>query len=358
MRVLFLQQQPCIRSLKYAAGLRSASDALHLAFAYQGRSLGGWYGTGDELFDEWWRLGPDVGADLRDAVERFRPDIVHSHNLPDRLTVLALELAGGRFPVIHDSHDLQSLRRTPYEDGFPEPADPLELERAAVEGCTALVAVSPEMLSEMRTRYRLPRRHRWFANFALAGDLPPELPDPDRPVGAPPRVVYQGTLSTNGGHYDLRRLLRAAVADGVDVDLYPSRPSPAYQALAEELPGLRCLDRLDPRALLRVLPEYDFGWAVFNPALNEAHLHTVLPNKLYEYIGCGLPTLTMGHRAMARLVAEHGIGVDLDGLDGLGDRLREVDAAGLRRRTAEVRWDLTVEANIGPVVDLYKTVVG
>lgn len=358
MRVLFLQQQPCIRTLKYAAGLRSGCDGLRLGFAYQGQSLGDWYGTGDELFDEWWRLGDDVARDLRGVLDDFRPDVVHSHNLPDRLTVLALQRTDGRVPVVHDCHDLQSLRRTPYEDGFPEPADPLELERAAVEGCTALIAVSDEMLGELRDRYALPRHTLCFANFAVARDLPASLPSPNRPVGSPPRVVYQGTLSTNGGHYDLRDLFRAAVAGGIALDIYPSRPSPAYEELAAQVAGLRCLEKLDPRRLLQILPEYDFGWALFNPALNASHLHTALPNKVYEYVGCGLPVLTRGHRAIARLVAEHGIGLDLTRLDDLGTQLREVDAPALRRRAAEVRWDLTVEANIQPVVDVYKTVVG
>jgi hypothetical protein len=45
-------------------------------------------------------------------------------NLPDRLTVVALEAMGGAVPVVRDVHDLQSLCRTPYEDGFAEPADP------------------------------------------------------------------------------------------------------------------------------------------------------------------------------------------------------------------------------------------
>ena len=362
MRVLFLQQQPCIRSLKYAAGLRSASDGVRLAFAYQGQRLDGWYGTGDDLFDEWFHLGADVEGGLRDALAAFRPHVVHSHNLPDRLTVLSLSLLDGRVPVVHDSHDMQSLRRTPYEDGFPEPADPLQLERAAVEGCAALVAVSDEMLAELRARYRLPARHGCFANYALARDLPAELPPPDRPARSPLRLVYQGTLSTNGGHYDLRRVFRAALAGAdVTIDVFPSRPTPAYEAMAEELPGLRVRPKLDPRRLLAVLPEYDAGWAVFDATLNEAHLHTALPNKVYEYLGCGLPVVTLGHRAIAALLARHGVGVDLAGPDGLaaiGDRLSAAVLAGLRERVAAVRWDLTVEANIQPVVDLYKTVVG
>ena len=39
MRVLFLQQQPCVRALKYAAALRSAFPGIQLGFAYQGKTL-------------------------------------------------------------------------------------------------------------------------------------------------------------------------------------------------------------------------------------------------------------------------------------------------------------------------------
>ncbi len=357
MRVLFLQQQPCIRTLKYAVGLRSACDGLTLGFAYQGRSLASWYGTGDELFDEWWQLGSDVRAELRSMIDSFRPDVIHCHNLPDSLTVTALELTGGQLPVIHDVHDMGSLRRTEYEDGFAQPSDPLALERTAVEGADAVVAVSAEMLEELRARYRLPES-RCFANYALARDLPERLPAPDRERSGPWRVVYQGTLSTNGGHYDLRDLFEAMVAGGVQLDIYPSRPVPEYQALAERCPGMRCLDQLDPRRLMQVLPGYDFGWAGFNATLNAAHLHTALPNKLFEYLGCGLPVLTTGHRAITRLLGERGVGIDLAGVDDLAARLDDSDHTTLRSRVAEARSELTVEANIQPIVDLYKTAVG
>lgn len=355
MRVLFLQQQPCIRALKEAAGLRSVLDGLVLGFAYQGRRLGEWYGTGDELFDRWFRLGADVASDLREALAVFQPDLVHSHNLPDRLTVLALQLAGGRMPVVHDTHDLQSLRVTPYEDGFPEPADPLALERQAVEGATALVTVSEEMEAEVLSRHKMPATRVRFANYALARDLPRVLPAPGRPSNGPPRIVYQGTLSTNGGHYDLRGLFREIVAGGARLDIYPSRPVPEYEELALQCRGMRCLPRLDPRALLRVLPEYDYGWAGFNATLNAAHLDTALPNKVFEYLGCGLPILTFGHRAVARLVHQRGVGLVLDGPGDLRRLLGEADLEALRRRVADTRADFTVEANIHVVGDLYKS---
>ena len=204
MRVLFLQQQPCVRALKYAVGLRSAFPGIQLGFAYQGKTLSAWYGSGDELFERWWDLGSEPLKGLRQVGEEFRPDLIHSHNLPDSLTVIALELFAGRVPMVHDVHDLQSLRRTPYEHGFPEPIEALALEQLAIEECSALVTVSDELLEEIRGRYNPTAPSLAFPNYALRRDLPPALPPAERQNGHPPRLVYQGTLSTNGGHYDLR----------------------------------------------------------------------------------------------------------------------------------------------------------
>lgn len=358
MRVLFLQQQPCMRALKYAVGLRSVMGSIKLGFAYQGQTLSRWYGSGDELFDRWWNLGTKPREELRAAAEEFRPDLIHSHNLPDSLTAIALELFAGHIPVVNDVHDLQSLRRTPYEHGFEEPRDPLALERLAVEGCSALVTVSEELLDEIRVRYRLTAPTLTFANYALRRDLPRVLPPPDRRNGHPPSLVYQGTVSTNGGHYDLRGIFRAIVNEGLSLHVYPSRNAAAYAQLARRVPGLRVHATLPPLLLLVALPEYDFGWAGFNSALNGAHLDTCLPNKAYEYVGCGLPVLTLGHRALARLVGKGCLGISLATLDDLLGQLSAVDLVELRRRVAADRLELTVEANVCRLVELYEAAVG
>jgi glycosyltransferase involved in cell wall biosynthesis len=356
MRILFLQQQPCVRALKYAVALRSAYPRLTLGFACQGKTLTEWYGSGDELFERWWNLGSEPAKGLQAAAEEFRPDVIHSHNLPDSLTAIALELFAGRVPVVHDVHDLQSLRRTPYENGFPEPREALALEQLAVEQCSALVAVSDELLEEIRARYRPTAPMLAFSNYALRRDLPSVLPPAERRNGHTPRLVYQGTLSTNGGHYDLRRIFREIVGEGLSLDVYPSRSVSAYAELADGLTGLQLHATLPPSQLLAALPEYDFGWAGFNSELNGAHLDTCLPNKAYEYVGCGLPVLTLGHRALARLVGDGYLGWSLATLDDLVGQLAALDLVEVRRQVASARLELTVEANIHRLLELYEAV--
>jgi glycosyltransferase involved in cell wall biosynthesis len=355
VRVLFLQRQPCIRALKYAVALRGARPEIALGFAYQGRTLSEWYGSGDDLFDGWWRLSADDPADgLAAAIAEFRPTLVHCHNLPDSLTVLALEVTDGEIPVVHDSHDLQSLRRTPYEDGFDDPEDPDALEKAAVEGCAALVAVSGEMLEAISARHRPARRTLLFANYALARDITP-LPR-GGVQGRTPRVVYQGSLSANGSHYDLREGLAALAASGLEVDVFPNRDAPEYRDLAARTPGVRLMPTLEPAALLRGLPAYDVGWAVFNPRLNAAHLDTALPNKAFEYLASGLAIAAGPHRALRRLVEDHGVGVVVEDLADLPEVITEAPLPELRRRALEDRRRFTVEGHIGELVALYEEV--
>lgn len=355
-RILFLHRQPCIKTLKYAVGLRSAIPNLVLGFAYQGRTLSELYGGGDELFDEWFHLPPSPEDALREVVDTFRPDLIHSHNLPDTLTVAVQPLVAGRVPVIHDVHDFQALRQTPYEDGFPDPPDPSAVERGAIEDSDALITVSDVLLDEIEARYSIPARHTVFPNYALARDLPPvaELPNPPKRGERRLRVVYQGTISTGGGHYDLREIFAQVAASGAELHVFPGRePMPEYRALAERLPHLTLHGTLSSHELLRTLPQFDVGLAAFNDSLNDAHLATVLPNKGFEYVGCGLPILTLEHRALAQWVRQEQIGVVAASPAQLADVLVDLDVEPMAQRCRAIRDSVTIEGAIGTVLALY-----
>jgi len=343
--------------MKYAVGMGGRDEDVTLGFAYQGRTLTEWYGSGDDLFAGWWRLPRrDPGDAIARAIDEFGPDLIHSHNLPDLLTVLALEAVGGDVPVVHDVHDMQSLRRTPYEDGFDDPEDPLALERAAVEGCDGLIAVSIQMLAELEARYDLGGPVLLFANYALERDLAPGA-GARAPSARPLRAVYQGSLSANGSHYDLRGHFASIARSGVAIDVYPNRDAPAYRELAARTPGMRVMEPLEPSELLRRLPAYDLGWAAFNGDLNAAHLDTALPNKAFEYLASGLPVAAGPHAALRRLVEDEGVGFVVPRPDDLGATLGRIDLDAIRARVADRRHRFTVEGHIGRLLDFYREVL-
>ena len=291
---------------------------------------------------------------LAAALAEFRPDVVHSHNLPDVLTVLALDVADGRVPVIHDVHDMQSLRSTPYEDGFDDPEDQDVLEREAVEGCAGLIAVSEEMREELAARYTLPPHTLLFANYALSRDIAQSAaPRPGR--GGPLRVVYQGSLSANGSHYDLRDHFRAIGDAGLRLDVYPNRDAPAYRELARTVPGMRLMRSLAPADLMRALPAHDVGWAAFNPLRTRRTWTRRCPTR---------PTSTWRRAADRRRPPRRAAAPGARARGGRGDRprrraearLEEEGLARLRERVRERRRLFTVEGHIGSLAELYAEV--
>jgi hypothetical protein len=59
IRVLFLQPQPCIRALKYGAGLKHhLEDNIDLRFGYTRYSPSAIYGYGEGTFDHMIKLDP------------------------------------------------------------------------------------------------------------------------------------------------------------------------------------------------------------------------------------------------------------------------------------------------------------
>jgi glycosyltransferase involved in cell wall biosynthesis len=198
-----------------------------------------------------------------------------------------------------------------------------------------------------------------YANYIPERFIPATLPEFESSDRArAPRVVYEGSLNTDGGHYDLREIFQALAREGLEIHVYPSRDDPSYATLAKTSLGIVYHDHLPPEQLYRELPHYDAGWAGFNDALNVAHLETVLPNKLFEYIACGLPVVSFRHRALAAFIERHQVGLVVDEVRGLGTALNGPELASARAKARDQRLEFTVEANIGRVVRVYEQLAG
>ncbi len=359
MQILFVQPQPCIRALKYGEGLRKAHPDIHLSFAYSGKTLSELYGHGDECFKAWFPLGDDPARDLQNIVDIHDVDLIHSHNAPDTLTNLCIDLFGGKIPVVHDIHDLMSARKTAYEDGLhraDDAADWHEEERQAIERSDAVITVSDAIFNLVRQQgYQLPELTHIYANYIPERLIPRTLPQVEHKIGNRPiRIVYEGFLSNSGSHYDLRAIFRSLAVEGIELHIYPSRDNSDYQTLADTVANIVYHPSLAPEKLFEEITQYDFGWVGFNDTLNSVHLDTVLPNKLFEYIACGLPAISFPHEALTGFLETHYVGLVINTIAGLNERLRTPEMIAMRKNVRRRRWDFTVETNIGWIVNIYR----
>ncbi len=359
MHILFVQPQPCIRALKYAEGLSKINSNIHLSFAYAGKTLTELYGHGDECFEAWFPLGNDPTTSLRKIVEKHDINLIHSHNAPDTLTNLCQDLFGGKIPIVHDIHDLMSARKTTYEDGINRKDDIVswrEEERKAIERSDAVIAVSDEILNlAQRQDYCLPEITHIHANYTLQRFVPATLPNiRHNTAHRPIRIVYEGFISNNAGHYDLRAIFKALAAEGIEVHIYPSRNKADYQTLAGTVPNIVYHQSIAPEKLFNEIKQYDFGWAGFNDTINKIHLDTVLPNKLFEYISCGLPVIGFQHKSLQRFLETNRLGLVIKAVPGLTEQLLAPEMVAVRENVKARRWDFTVEANIGSILNIYR----
>ncbi|MCP4367182.1 MAG: glycosyltransferase family 4 protein [Deltaproteobacteria bacterium] len=346
--------------MKYAEGLTGKYDDVQLFFAYMGLTLTELYGHGDELFKQWFKIAPDPATQLQEIVNTYPIDLVHSHNAPDSLTRLFIDLFGGRIPIVHDIHDLLSIRRTPYQDGFNNRMSDeqiIEEEKSSIECSHAVIVVSDEILRITSQAYQMPETTLVFPNYIPRRFVPQKLPEksdagPDRI-----RMVYQGFLSNNNSHYDLSDIFAAIGKTGIEVNIYPSRDNPTYREFASDHPHIIYHNHLSPEALFPELTQYDFGWAGFNQTLNRRHIDTVLPNKCFEYIACGLPVVTFPHKSLKALLSAHNLGIIIEDVSKLWPALHDDGIELLRQNVIKKRHDFTVEAHIHKVRQLYEQVI-
>ena len=365
-RILFLEPQPCIRAVKYAKGLKLAFDGnIRIMFGYLFYTLNELYGHGDEVFDELVKLNPDnLEDDIKELVNQFHPVVIHSHNAPDNLTISAIEAVNGEVPVIHDCHEALTLRETGYyasdDENTIQNMYPRQ-EKIANERSDGRIYVTEGVRDYIQQRYDVdPSRDMVFYSYVSKSMVPSQLRRRISETDGQTHVVYIGTVTSRikDSHYDLREIFRKIASYGIHVHMYVSiwgAKDKAYQHLADENDLIHYHGHLDQKSLLQEIPQYDFGWAGFNAnRKNREHLDVVLPNKVFEYIGCGLPVLAFPHKNMRKFLGRYNVGLVFDSVDEMASQLKNGKLESVRRNVLNSRYKFTVDKNISRLIQYYK----
>lgn len=332
MRVCMVSDHGCIRVTKEALALISRGitvDVLanQLPFAFDHfETAGVWFHS----------------EQLRRAVKASKADVFHIHNEPDWM-VGAVRDATDK-PIVYDIHDLESLRWQ---------REPDANERRAFEVADAYVHVS-QPCKKAAEKY-----HPEKPNIVLYPWVNEMFIPPETPVnwGA---FCYEGGLSTapmiddaekhTVNFRSLQDIVKAIIEQGYAMYLFPAEAVNNYTY--ENLGAIVSSPQQYP-VLIRAMRAFGFGFV--GTALPSDLMDAAMPNKLFEYIASGVVPVIYNAGTAGKWAVENDLGVYLSNFENLPEQL--ADAGALRANLLTRRREMTMEANIQPLIDLYEAVL-
>lgn len=295
LKILFLQPSPCIRNYKYAAALKKRGHEVTLL--YTDKKLSEVYpNLDDSIYKETIRISKL--NQIWEIAKNF--DLIHSHNEPDTFTVAAL---ASNIPVIHDTHDLISLR---------DSHDPnvSYFEGIANRGAQGRIYSTPYQWQEAKELYYIDDEPLIFYNYVSEEQFPnnklPKLSEKDGKI----HVVYEGGIwGVEGRHRDFSSIFINLANKGFVVHIYPVRYDLGLEALFSQIPNINYYKPQSPEKIIELMTQYDIGIIPWNLEKgNLKFLSSTIANKLFEYLAAGLPVVTADITSYQDFFAKYKLG--------------------------------------------------
>lgn len=368
LRILFLQPQPCVRTLKYAKALSYCfGKRVSICLGYTGYSLNRIYGYGDEYFDRMVHLNPkDVHNDIRDTIDDFEPILIHSHNAPNTLTLSAIRVCKN-IPVIHDVHEVLSVHNSGFfgDDDETTMTKYCEDERIANEQSDNRIYATEGIKDYIKNHYSVDVDDDLiFYNYVSDSIMPRHFKEKLSNRDGETHIVYIGCVTSvvEDSHYDLREIFKDIASNQMHIHIYPTKniitqSNRSYKKLDDASEFIHLHNNLGRRNLLQEITQYDFGWAGLNRAENNKHLEIVLPNKVTEYVACGLPVLSFPHKTIKRFVKKNDVGLTFSNINDLKLLLEKPEVSKMKENTLLIRHQLTIEKQIPKLVNFYEQTI-
>jgi hypothetical protein len=347
LKIVAISSHNCIRVHKQSLPLLEMGHDVHLIAKKQ---VG---------FTEYYRTFShysDIGQCIESIKLHSDADIFHCHNEPSWFVCAVKEIFPNK-PVVLDVHDTFLTRSTSEEadmalsKGLPHVRVTTE-ERNSFQLSDALVFVSddvkqatvgefnlsqPSIVLPSYVPYGLYQYHtkEWMGGLVYEGRV--TLPE-----------EHQGlNLNTGANYCDYEEVAREAKKTGIDFHLYAGREDEPFKKAYEEEAFIH--PGYDYKNLLRQISRHD--WGLVGNSINGPQWNMTLPNKLFDYMASGVPSVCINASASAKLVGEYGIGMEVSSLEELAKRWGE--HRQYRNNIWKRRKELSMEANIGRLLRLY-----
>jgi len=302
-------------------------------------------------FAGWWRS-------VWRALDREQVQCINAHSLSVLPLAVALKFRH-RARLIYDTHELETETAT--SRGLRRVLSKA-VERILLPFADETSVVNDAIADWYRGQYRLRRVH-------VVKNVPYELSVPPSTAASPLRqrlgiddnhlvFLYQGVIGTGRG-IDL--LIDAFAGQDADRHLVFM----GYGALvgeiisvARERPNVHHLPAVPPE----VLPSYTMGADVGLAMIEDVSLsyHYCLPNKLFEYLACGLPVIASDLPCMRDLIETESCGwlasPDSTALAALVRGITREDVERLRPRALGVQRRHSWEREVPSLLAIYRDI--
>ncbi|MDD3050185.1 MAG: glycosyltransferase [Candidatus Cloacimonetes bacterium] len=342
LNILFIQDSPCIRNYKYALALKEKGHNVTLGYFVQKLSEH-YTGLSDNVYKQSIKINNN--NELWKLSGQF--DLIHSHNEPDLYTVAAM---AGNCPVVHDTHDLISLR------------DPQKKELRYYEGIANRAAhgriySTPYQRDEARMLYGVEGDSLIFYNYASQSHLPKyylqKLSEKDGKI----HIVYEGGVKADGGkHRDFTKQFLELSERGFKVHIYPAVFNAKLFELFKDYPNIEYNHPISPEDLITVMSQYDYGIIPWNiNSANERFLASTIANKLFEYLAAGLPVATADLKSYQDFFRENPVGLTFENIEDFVNKIPQLFE--IKNRLVKEKPVFTYEKEIDTLIEYYRKVI-
>lgn len=277
-RVLYVEAQHCIRTYKIAKTLSERGVRVDGAYLYcmpQDVYKGLQLPYGNILMIEDY-------SDLIEYINNSDYDIIHSSNEPDYLTNILLQT---NKPVIHDNHDMMSLRGD-IDDSY------IVNEYIANKYSHGNIYVDYPIKTYAENKFKIEDKNMLVLNsYVLKEQLPDKYHKKLSSIDGEIHCVYEGNINNikNNHRYIEDKFLQIA-QQNIHVHFYTPNKDKYFWELENKNEYLHWEGICSPQRLPEEMTKYDLGILVLNVTnRNNDFLSSTFPNKIWDYLAAGLP---------------------------------------------------------------------